>query len=57
MTRKERIRHNTKVLLPRLRNKTKPERKLVYEALRMGPFLWPIVVVMLGLHANPPPTK
>lgn len=48
MTDNERIRHNARILLPRVRGKTRFQRKALYDALRMGPLFWPVVVILLA---------
>jgi hypothetical protein len=45
MTDRERIQHNARTLLPRVRGMTKGERRQLYVGLRMGIILWPVVIL------------
>ena len=44
MTRSEVVRHNAKILLPRVRGKSKRERAGIYEFLRFGPLFVPLTL-------------
>jgi len=45
MTETERVHHNARLILPQVRNLSKPERIRFYDTLRLGPIFWPIAAI------------